>query len=296
MDFAANTYTLTISCCVFITVVSAFLMAIKLFKKKISEQKTIIEQQNDAFSRWIQLTEKRLKRQKIIRGRLYIFLLIALSIFAFFGALIMFHNLPAAMFVTLTILLIPGRILQISEEKERMKLTEQLITAIRLFAAEFIQTPHLEKGFAAIAARVPPPTGTIFADAYKDLVIGIDPEMVLANLSAKLETEHGKMFVQLLRQARIDMSISTLFPKLLEKVEKHLDLLRKNASGLLGERILTVLTAAAPIPIYFIMRGLLPEVDEFFIRTVVGRVLLAAVFLSMFLWAIIDRIAGRVQA
>jgi hypothetical protein len=44
------------------------------------------------------------------------------------------------------------------------------------------------------------------------------------------------------------------------------------------------------------MRGLLPEVDEFFIRTVVGRVLLAAVFLSMFLWAIIDRIAGRVQA
>jgi len=296
VDFAANTYTLTISCCVFITVVSAFLMAIKLFNKKISEQKTIIEQQNDAFSRWIQLTEKRLKRQKIIRGRLYIFLLIALSIFAFFGALIMFHNLPAAMFVTLTILLIPGRILQISEEKEKMKLTEQLITAIRLFAAEFIQTPHLEKGFAAIAARVPPPTGTIFADAYKDLVIGIDPEMVLANLSAKLETEHGKMFVQLLRQARIDMSISTLFPKLLEKVEKHLDLLRKNVSGLLGERILTVLTAAAPIPIYFIMRGLLPEVDEFFIRTVVGRVLLAAVFLSMFLWAIIDRIAGRVQA
>lgn len=293
MEFLKNTYPLIIACCIFVFTVSLFMVIAGSFKKKPVVQNSMVK--NDAFSHWVEITERRLKKQKIFHGRVYIFGIISLAVLAFWGGLFIFRNIPAAVFLGLTMLLIPGRILQMIEEKEKMKLTEQLGATIRLFTAEFIQSPHLEKGFAAVAARVPSPTGTIFADAYKDLVMGTDPELVLANLSARLETDHGKMFVQLLKQARTDMSISALFPKLLEKVEKYLELLRKNASGLSGERILTLLTAATPVPIYFIVRSILPEIDEFFIRTMSGRILLSAVFLSMFLWTVIDRITGRVQ-
>lgn len=265
------------------------------FSQVVKPQKDLVEKQNDAFAKWIKMTEKRLNKRKIIKGRLYVIGVIALSVIAFAIALLIFRNFPAAIFVGLTILLIPDRILQMFEEREKVILTEQMIATIRIFAAEFIQAPHIEKGFAAVATRVSAPTGNIFANAYRDLVMGVDHELVLAKLSARLDTDHGKMFVQLIRQARIDSSINSLFPSLLKKVEKHLEMLRMNASGLTGERILTVTTALAPIPVYFVLKSILPEVDMFFVETLVGRAFLTAVFLSMFLWTIIDRIAGRVQ-
>lgn len=287
-------YNLIISLGITAASLSLLVLLWKLSKPKFP--KSNLEAQNDAFSKWLKMTEKRLKQRKFKKGKLLIFMVLLLSVTFFLVGLFLFKNIPAAVSLGVAFLLIPSRLLQMLEDQERIKITEQLVSAIRIFASELIQTPHLEKGFAAVAARVPAPMGNYFADAYRDLIVGADPDHVLSNLAGKLDTDHGQMFVQLAKRVKEDSAVIALFPSLLEKIERYLELQRTNFSGLSGERLLTMFMSVAPIPAFLLMRKIIPETDIFVIETFAGRLMITIAFLSTVLWALIDRIAGRVQS
>lgn len=250
----------------------------------------------DAFQRWVEIVEKRLSRANSkLNAVKYIAFVACFSLFFFLTSLFLLKNFTASVFLAAATMVIPDHILSIITERKRRKMMDQMAAAIRIFTAEYIHTPQLERGFLAIAERVGAPVGKIFRNAYSDLVIGQNADYVLAALLAKIDIDHGRMFVQLLRQARSDASVSRLFSDLLGKMERHLELYRQNQSALAGERLLALVMALIPVPAFMFMRSFIPETTEFLVETFVGRTMITCAFASILIWALLDKIMGRVD-
>jgi Flp pilus assembly protein TadB len=103
------------------------------------------------------------------------------------------------------------------------------------------------------------------------------------------------MFIQLLRLAKHDSSTTPLFTDLLEKIENHLEMDRKNKSALTGERLLALFMTLIPIPAILIMSRVVPETMYFLTEVTIGRMITMLSFASMLVWIIIDKIVGRAE-
>ena len=128
-----------------------------------------------------------------------------------------------------------------------------------------------------------------------ELVIGRDPEIVLSRLAGQIDNEYGQMFIQLLRLAKHDSSTTPLFTDLLEKIENHLEMDRKNKIALTGERLLALFMTLIPIPAILIMSRIVPETMYFLTEVTIGRMITMLSFASMLVWIIIDKIVGGLK-
>lgn len=255
-----------------------------------------VSDKSDIFNQWVTKIDDKIKKNNLrIKIVQYLTLTTVLVVTMFFLSMYIFKNLTASIFLAASFFIIPEYLISIMHDKRKIKIEDQLVAAIRIFSAEFIQTPQIEKGLAAVAVRIGNPVGGYFNDAYHDLMLGRSSDMALATLSAKLDTEYGKMFIQLIQQARKDTSVRALFTDLLSKIEKHLELTRQNISSLTGERILAFIMTMIPVPAYLFINRIIPESKTFIVETFIGRTLITLAFGSMFLWTIIDKITRRVE-
>lgn len=267
-----------------------------MLKSKIRHDQTINSMKNSTIDRWIAMTEKNIKQTGLkINVRIYIVFSIVSAFIAFILGMHYFKNLTAAILLSACFFVLPEHVISIVNQKRKEKIKEQMITAIRVFTAEFLQTPGLERGFEAIGKRISDPLGRLFRRAHMELVLGTDSDVVLARLAGQIDNEYGRMFIQLLKLAKSDSSVSSLFADLLERIENNIELTRKNHSNLTGERILALIMTCIPMPAYFLMMRLIPETSYFLAETLVGRLVITITFGSMLVWTVLDRIAGKVE-
>lgn len=248
----------------------------------------------DAVDAWIAAADARLARAGFrLRGSRYALLVAALGLSAFLAGLLLFRNLAAALLMAASAVLLPDQAVARRIEARRQLMIDQMAAAVRVFAAEFLATPQVQKGLHAVAERIPDPVGRVFRDACERLDLGDRLEPVLVEMMAAFDFEYGRMFVQLLRQAAHDASVAPLFAELVARMETHLELARKSRAELAGERLLALVMMATPLPGYLFMRAVVPETTEFLVNNFWGRLAVVGVFLSMLLWAAVDRLFGR---
>ena len=121
-----------------------------------------IVNQKDSLTQWIDMFDKRLKKSGFkARGKIVIIINVIISIFAFILTLDLFKNLTAAIFFAATFFIIPEYILFLLETKRKMKIEDQMITAIKMFTAEYLNTKNIEKSFAEVSTKVLDPIGVI---------------------------------------------------------------------------------------------------------------------------------------
>lgn len=175
-------------------------------------------------------------------------------------------------------------------------MVEQLGVAIRVFAAEYSDTPNTVTALGAAAKKLPDPVGSILNRAVSSLMSArnrIDEDRVLIKMGRELSGEYGKMFVQLLRLSFEDEAVKPLFSKLAARVTAQQDLMRKDKLETAMDRILVIALNLAVIPIYFVMVKTLPEAGEFF-RTAAGKGVIAMCLFSAVMAGLLDIIFGSV--
>ena len=205
-----------------------------------------------------------------------------------------FKNVTASILISAFSFIIPEHLIDMINQRQQDKISQQMTAAIRVFTAEFIQTPQIERGFEVIGKRIEDPVGALFRRAHMELVIGRDPEIVLSRLAGRIDNEYGQLFIQLLRLAKHDSSTTPLFTDLLEKIENHLEMDRKNKSAD-RERLLALFITLIPIPAILIMSRAVPETMYFLTEVTIGRMITMLSFASMLVWIIIDKIVGRAE-
>ena len=152
---------------------------------------------------------------------------ILLAVIGVYMGMAYFHSLVAAVLLALIGILLPEQISYTRNKTMQEKLLEQLGTAVRMFAAEFSETPNTVKVIKVIAPNLPSPIGEIFRQVDQEFTSGKDVNRVLINLSHKLSSEYGRLFVQLLRISFEDSSVKPMFLRLATRLQGQQKLIQE---------------------------------------------------------------------
>lgn len=260
------------------------------------QNNSFIQQSNDSISKWVKDVERRIKKNNVkIKLKRFLLISVVLSGSTFYIGMKLFQNLTASLLLAVIFLIIPEYMLSLYEDRREKKIEEQMVVAIRMFTAEYIQSYSLQKTFAVLSIKMKDPIGKYFTEAYTNLLIGKSKDSILADLSTELNSDYWKMFIQLIYQVEKNKNIINLFSELIIKIETHIELARTNKASLSGERMIAFIMAISPIPIYFVMRGIVPEVETFVVSTHQGRIVITLSFLSIFVFLGLDKIIRKVE-
>lgn len=248
---------------------------------------------SSSLQKWVADAEKRMNVPAVRRrGLLYTVLVVVLSLAGLWFGFFHLQNPVAGLLLGLCGVLLPEQVWYYRERSYREKILEQLGAAVRVFAAEYSDTPHMVRALIAAAEKLPDPIGKILRKAGKDLVAGKDRDDVLIELGRKLDSEYGRMFVQLLRLSAEDEAVKPLFSHLAARLAGQQNLIRKNRVELAADRLVSLTLNASVIPLYFLMRRVVPESGEFFIATAAGKMIVALCIGSVVAGMLLDRLIG----
>ncbi|MDQ0287505.1 pilus assembly protein CpaF [Desulfofundulus luciae] len=251
---------------------------------------------SSSLEKWAARAEKGMRRKLFTAANApYLAFVLLLSLAGFYAGVVYLHNLPAALLMAATGVIFPEQVRRIRERGYREKVLEQLGAAVRVFAAEYSDTPHTTKALAAAASKLPDPIGGILRRAASDLVSSRRPDDVdeaLIRLGRELTGEYGRMFVQLLRLSFEDEAVKPLFTKLAMRVTAQQDLVRKNRLEVSVDRMLAVVLNLAVVPAYLFVSRIVPESKEFFLATAAGKGVVVLCLLSALTGGILDILTG----
>jgi pilus assembly protein CpaF len=252
---------------------------------------------SDSMQKWIMRAEKEVGKAGILNRfsnrKTFLIAVLPLSAAGLWFGLAYFHNLVAAVLLALIGVLLPEQIAYAQERTYQEKVMEQLGTAVRMFAAEYTETPNTIRALGLAAARLPDPIGTIFRQTGKDFTSGKDINGVLIGLSRKLDFEYGRLFVQLLRLSFEDSAVGPMFMRLASRLASQQKLIRKNRVEVALDRSLSILLNLAVIPVYIFISRTVPDAPGYFVATASGRTIIAICLVSIIVGIVLDRMLGQ---
>ncbi|WP_157109846.1 type II secretion system F family protein [Thermanaeromonas toyohensis] len=192
----------------------------------------------------------------------------------------------------------PEQVRRLRRRARREKVIEQLGAAVRVFSAEYSDTPHPVKALAATAAKLPDPVGGILRRTVSGLTAARnseDVDVALINMGRELGGEYGKMFAQLVRLSFEDEAVKPLFSRLAARITAQQDLVRKNRLEISVDRALALILNLAVVPVYFIVVRTVPEASEFFHATAAGKGVIALCLFSAVVGSLLDIVIGGVD-
>lgn len=252
----------------------------------------------DVFTRWVDDTEERLQRGGVtgINGWQFALIIIGVCIGSLIAGIFVFKNIVAAIFLLVSTVLLVDQYIMFKERATKEQMASQLAMAVRVFAASFASNPQVEKGIIAVANACPNPLGKVFKKAEKMIRARIPLDAVLLEMARGMSFDYGLMFVQLLKQVRNNTLILPLFHEMVSRITAREILVRENRVQVDGERMLSLVMVAAPLPSYYLIQFLVPEAYDFLAGTFFGNLIVCMIFLSAITWAVMSRITERVDA
>lgn len=247
-------------------------------------------------NQWLKKADERIQRSGIgiPVGRYFLGILLG-AVLGFFIGLVILKNPIVALIMFLSGFLIPDMILIGYIQKRRLKIIEQLGTAVRIFAAEYADTAQVPRALHQTAKRIPDPLGGILLKAVRNISVGKSKEDVLDDLIKDLNFDYGKLFVHFLYLAWEDASVKPLFTRLATRIASLQSLLQKNNSSLAYGRVMAMGINALIIPMFIMVKWKIPGAGEFMLTHPAGRLLVTLSFVSVLIGLIMDRVLSEVN-
>lgn len=245
---------------------------------------------------WLEHIDRRIKKSgiKIPVGRYVTGMFLGAVVGTTVGLAVL-KNVSVAVILGLSAFLVPDVILVGYMQKKRTKMIEQLGNTVKIFAAEFKDTPQVGHALKQTARRIPPPLGDVLSNTCREIAAGYKKDAVLANMMEELDFEYGRVFVQLLRLAWDDASVQPLFSRLATRIASLQSLMQKNNSSLAYGRIMAMGVNALIIPAMIFVQLKIPGAYEFMTIHPIGRLLVSMSFLSVLVGLVLDRILSGVN-
>lgn len=247
--------------------------------------------------RWMAKSEKKLKKAEVKVSSLRFIVWTVLGAVVGFGiGLLILKNLPAAIIAAISAFLIPEQILVGKIQAGQAKMLENLGVAVRMFSAEFADTPQVDRALSRVAAQIHGRLGEVLQKASRELAVAKDPDEVLSKLMEDLDFEYGRMFVQLLRVAWEQGKVARpLFSRLSSRVSGMQTLVYKNRAGLAHTRLTAIAVNALILPVFLAERHFIPEAGPFMVDNPIGRIIVTLCLLSVLFGVVIDRFMNAVD-
>lgn len=245
---------------------------------------------------WVNQAEARIKKSGLTVpvGRYLIGIILGIIV-GFLVGIVLLNNLAAALVLTLAAVLVPDAVLSSYAQRRQVKIIEQLGVAVRVFSAEFNDTPQVIRALSRTAQRIPAPLGDTLTHVSRRLTNGESKDEVFADLMADLNFDYGRMFVHLLRLAWDDASVRPLFSRLATRIASLQGLMQKNNSEVAYSRFMAMGVNALIIPTFLIVQWIIPGAREFMTQNPAGRLLVTLSFLSILVGLLMDRLLNNME-
>jgi len=275
----------------------AYMAAPKAIRKRFSSRtKTRNRNLPGWFVGWEEQLEHKLTDAGLAMHAVrYILFIIAGGFIGFLLGVVVLKNVPAALIIAASAFLLPEQYLASKITKKREKIINQLAPAVRIFYAEYNDTPQAERALLITGERVRAPLGPILYQTGRRLASNHNPDEAFAELAKKLDFYHGRMFAQLLRQAYDDSAVAPLFSRLATKIASYQQLSKKNRSSLASEGVVARLLNVMVLPVFLFMQYIVPETTSFLVGHPVGRIIVTLCFASILVGIILDRMLSEVK-
>jgi Flp pilus assembly protein TadB len=150
------------------------------------------------FAGWAEQLEPKLLDAGVgMSAMRYMLFIVVGGLIGFFLGIVILKNIPAAIIIAASAFLLPEQYLSGKIAQRREKIINQLAPAVRIFYAEYNDTPQVERALLITGERMSAPLGPILFRAGRQLAASHDPDVVFAELAKKLDFYHGRMFAQL---------------------------------------------------------------------------------------------------
>jgi Flp pilus assembly protein TadB len=233
---------------------------------------------------------------KILGFRLsipYVLAAAGLSVLGIIFGLAWLHNTIATVLLFVFGLAFPQLIMLQVVSHRQERIVEQLGMAVRIFAAEYNDTPHTLRAIGKTGERLPEPIGSIFRHAEQEFLVGENPEQVLRRMSKRIGTDYGKMFGHLLITSVTDEAVKPLFNRFAARLTSQQELIRKNRQEVTVDRISIGILNGCMIPAFLVMNRIIPESHAFFTTTPSGKGIVVFCLLSATVGIVLDLFATR---
>lgn len=223
----------------------------------------------------------------------YILAAVCLSVLGVTFGITWLHNLTAAAFLLVFGIAFPQLIMLQRVANRQEKIMEQLGTAVRIFTAEYSDTPHTLRAIGRSAQRLPEPIGTIFRHAEQEYLAGEDPYKIINRMANNIGSDYGRMFGHLLETSIHDEAVKPLFSQLAVRITGQQEAFRKNRQEITKDRISIGVLNGAMIPTFLIVNKLIPESQKFFTQSGFGKGVVVFCLLSLMVGIVLDLFATR---
>ena len=248
------------------------------------------------FAGWAEQLEPKLMDAGVgINAVRYMLFIIVGGLTGFLLGIVILKNVPAAIIIAVSVFLLPEQYLAGKIAQRREKIINQLAPAVRIFYAEYSDTPQVERALLITGERMSAPLGPILFRAGRQLAASHGPDVVFAELAKKLDFYHGRMFAQLLRQAYDDSAVAPLFSRLATKIASYQNLSKKNRSNLAYQGVVARLLNVLVLPVFLAMQFIMPETASFLVGHPVGRIMVTICFASILVGILLDRMLSEVK-
>lgn len=245
---------------------------------------TFVDWSKEAFKQ-ISSASEQFKRPTWLVG-----IYIALGAMGLIGGTLYFKTLPAGLLCGVLMFLVPEQVISQRLLANNNKLMEQLGMAVRIFTAEYRDTPHPVRALDVTSKKIPNPLGKVLKTTVREFNSGKSIDETLLNLSKKLNSPYGRLFIQLLRQSFDDNAVISLFVKLSARLGSRQDLVQENNKQISSNRFIVTAMNIAIVPAFFTVTRILPESYSFFTQDITGRLIIIIALSSAVGAVLMDRV------
>lgn len=246
---------------------------------------------NAAIRKWIDTANKNMRKSFIERRNLwYIIFVVFSAIVSFLASLVYLKSLPTAIVLGIGGIVIPEQFIFYYEQNKKEKINEQLGPMIRIFTAEYINSGSEIAALGRVAQRMPNPIGGIIRKAYRSLIAGNKTDDVLVELSKDLDSEYGRMFVQILRMGMEGEEVREMYNSIALRTSMQYELIKQSKSSAFMDRTLLVILDFAVVGVFIFMLNQSPDNYPFFTQNSMGRIVVFLSAISLVGASILDRI------
>lgn len=218
----------------------------------------------------------------------------SISILILIGGTWLFRNIVPAILAGLALVLIPFQVAYRKRRKSQIDMLNELATVVRNFADYYEQTGQLMAALDFVGKNTPTRAGKCIKTAYSRLIYGVEEKKVLDNLAKNLDVEYGYVFVDLLKQARLQGSVTTqLFYNLSDRISDEQELMNESIQETAFIKTFNLIMAILPLPIFIILQRMIPGVSEWLTQSLAGRVVVSGCFLSVIAWFFVERVVDE---
>lgn len=220
--------------------------------------------------------------------------ILGMAAFFLIGGTWLFKNPVPAILAGTTIVLIPYQLAYRKRRASQIGMLNELATVVRSFADYYEQSGQLMAAMDFVGKNIPTQAGKQIKNAYSRLIYGVDPNKVLDNLAYGIDLEYGYVFVDLLRQARLQGAVTTqLFYSLADRITDEQELMNESIQETLYIKTFNLIMAMMPLPAFLILQNIVPGVGEWLTQSLAGRMIVSGCFLSVIAWFFIERVVDE---